>query len=505
MALLMLFALVAGAGTALSPCVLPVLPALLSAGVTGGRRRPVGIALGLAATFTVTIVGLASVIDGVGLGPGVTRTLAVVVLIGFGIVVAVPSLAARLEAPLGAALAPGPARTRRRLRVGPARRRGAGLRLRAVRGADPGRRHRRRSRVVAHRARRPRLRAGLCARAAGPLAGRARPGRARAVDRARTGPAARAGRRAHRHRHRHGDEPRRALPVGHRQPSARGARQPDAQPRDLARRVQPAERPARPVALRGRGHRAPGRRSGAPAAPRPRAGVHGQPALVQHPRRQAAEPRGAARQGRARRLLDLHVHQLPAHAALHRGVGRALSPRRPGHRRRPLAGVPLRARCRQRGGRHPPRGDPLSGGAGQQARDLGRLGQPVLARRLPHRRARPGPRRALRRGRLRPDRDEHPGAPDRGRPSQPGRDGRPQGRAAPDGAGDARDLPRPRARRALRPAAAARHAHLRAAAQARDEPLRAVGHLGTRTTSPRRRARTPPSTRRSSARTPISS
>jgi cytochrome c biogenesis protein CcdA len=60
MALLMLFALVAGAGTALSPCVLPVLPALLSAGVTGGRRRPVGIALGLAATFTVTIVGLAS-------------------------------------------------------------------------------------------------------------------------------------------------------------------------------------------------------------------------------------------------------------------------------------------------------------------------------------------------------------------------------------------------------------------------------------------------------------
>jgi cytochrome c biogenesis protein CcdA/thiol-disulfide isomerase/thioredoxin len=101
MALLMLFALVAGAGTALSPCVLPVLPALLSAGATGGRRRPVGIALGLAATFTVTIVGLASVIDGVGLGPGVTRTLAVVVLIGFGVVVAVPSLAARLEAPLG--------------------------------------------------------------------------------------------------------------------------------------------------------------------------------------------------------------------------------------------------------------------------------------------------------------------------------------------------------------------------------------------------------------------
>jgi cytochrome c biogenesis protein CcdA/thiol-disulfide isomerase/thioredoxin len=100
MAFLVVFALLAGAGTALSPCVLPVLPALLSAGATGGRRRPVGIALGLAATFTVTIVGLASVIDGVGLGPDVTRTLAVVVLIAFGVVMAVPPVAARLEAPL---------------------------------------------------------------------------------------------------------------------------------------------------------------------------------------------------------------------------------------------------------------------------------------------------------------------------------------------------------------------------------------------------------------------
>jgi cytochrome c biogenesis protein CcdA/thiol-disulfide isomerase/thioredoxin len=100
MALLVIFALLAGAGTALSPCVLPVLPALLSAGATGGRRRPVGIVLGLALTFTVTIVGLASLIDGVGLGPGATRTLAVVVLIGFGVVVALPSLAARIEAPL---------------------------------------------------------------------------------------------------------------------------------------------------------------------------------------------------------------------------------------------------------------------------------------------------------------------------------------------------------------------------------------------------------------------
>jgi cytochrome c biogenesis protein CcdA/thiol-disulfide isomerase/thioredoxin len=80
--------------------VLPVLPALLSAGATGGRRRPLGIVLGLAATFTVTIVGLATVVDGVGLGDGAARDLAIVALAGFGVAVAVPRLGDRLEAPL---------------------------------------------------------------------------------------------------------------------------------------------------------------------------------------------------------------------------------------------------------------------------------------------------------------------------------------------------------------------------------------------------------------------
>jgi cytochrome c biogenesis protein CcdA/thiol-disulfide isomerase/thioredoxin len=91
---------VAGAGTAVSPCVLPVLPALLSAGATGGRRRPLGVVLGLAATFTITIVGLATVVDGVGLGDSATRDVAIAVLLAFGLLIAMPALAARLEAPL---------------------------------------------------------------------------------------------------------------------------------------------------------------------------------------------------------------------------------------------------------------------------------------------------------------------------------------------------------------------------------------------------------------------
>ncbi len=126
MVLLVLFAFVAGAGTALSPCVLPVLPAVLSAGATGGRRRPLGVVIGLAVTFTVTIVGFGAVVDGVGLGDSALRTLAAVVLLAFGIALVVPRLGALLEGPLS-----------RLPRVGP-RGRGDGLRSGLLVGAALG-------------------------------------------------------------------------------------------------------------------------------------------------------------------------------------------------------------------------------------------------------------------------------------------------------------------------------------------------------------------------------
>jgi cytochrome c biogenesis protein CcdA/thiol-disulfide isomerase/thioredoxin len=97
MALLVIFAVLAGAGTALTPCVLPVLPALLSASATGGRRRPLGVIAGLVTTHTVAIVALASVIDGVGLADGFARTVAIVVLAGFGLAMLWPRLGMLVE------------------------------------------------------------------------------------------------------------------------------------------------------------------------------------------------------------------------------------------------------------------------------------------------------------------------------------------------------------------------------------------------------------------------
>ncbi len=98
MALLILFGFIAGAATALSPCVLPVLPIALSAGATGGRRRPLGIVAGLAVSFTFATVALVYVISALGLPNDFLRKLAIVVLLGFGIVLMIPPLAARLEA-----------------------------------------------------------------------------------------------------------------------------------------------------------------------------------------------------------------------------------------------------------------------------------------------------------------------------------------------------------------------------------------------------------------------
>ena len=105
MVLLIGFALVAGAATAVSPCVLPVLPVVLSAGVTGGRRRPLGVATGLAVSFTFATVALVYVIAALGLPDSLLRTLAIMVLIAFGLSLLVPPVADRLEAYLTRAAA----------------------------------------------------------------------------------------------------------------------------------------------------------------------------------------------------------------------------------------------------------------------------------------------------------------------------------------------------------------------------------------------------------------
>jgi cytochrome c biogenesis protein CcdA/thiol-disulfide isomerase/thioredoxin len=97
MTLLMIFAFIAGAATALSPCALPVLPVVFAAGVTGGRKRPLGIAVGLALSFTFAVVVLVYVISALGLPDSLLRTFAIAVLLVFGLSLVMPRAADWVE------------------------------------------------------------------------------------------------------------------------------------------------------------------------------------------------------------------------------------------------------------------------------------------------------------------------------------------------------------------------------------------------------------------------
>ncbi len=159
--------------------------------------------------------------------------------------------------------------------------------------------------------------------------------------------------------------------------------------------------------------------------------------LAQH---RPAHPGRPARQGRARRLLDVLVHQLPAHAAVPDRLVREVPRRRARDRRRALPRVRLREGHRERQGqRRPPRGH-LPDRAGQRLRHLAGLSPALLAGALPHRRHRRGATGALRRGLVRPDRGTDPPA---ARPGRHGHLGAVGARA--DRGPHARDLPRHRA------------------------------------------------------------
>ena len=464
-----------------------------------------GIALGLAATFTVTIVGLASVIDGVGLGPGVTRTLAVVVLIGFGVVMAVPPVAARLEAPLA-----------RLSRLGP-RSRGDGFASGLLVGAALG--------FVYAPCAGPILAAVIAVGAASSrtvpvglafalgsalvllalsLGGRALVERLRATGR---GPGLQRAlaRRPHPHRRRDGDEPRRALPVGDRRPPARRAGQSHAQPGDVARRGQPPGRPARPVALRRRGDRAT---RASPGRKLPRLGAApdftgnqrwfntpgGQPLSLKALRGKVVLvdfwtytcinclrtlPYLEAWDARYRRdglvIVGVHSPEFP----FERDAGNVAGAIKREGISYPVAQDNKLATWNAWGNQYWPaeylidaRGQVRDAHFGEGEYDKTEMNIRALLTEAGH--------------------------------PNPGAMAEPKGAVHPTRAVDAGDLSGPGARRALRPAAAAGHAHLRDAVAGSPRATSRSRAPGTRTRSPRPPARAPRSTPRSSARMPTS-
>lgn len=97
MILLFFFAFLAGVVTILSPCILPILPIVLSGSVGEGRRRPLGIVLGFAFSFTFFTLALASLVKATGIPADTVRNIAVVAVFLMGIFLLLPQTAVWLE------------------------------------------------------------------------------------------------------------------------------------------------------------------------------------------------------------------------------------------------------------------------------------------------------------------------------------------------------------------------------------------------------------------------
>ncbi len=94
-------ALLAGVLSVLSPCVLPLVPIVLGTAASEHRLGPVALAGGLALSFTVVGLFVATIGFAVGLDAGLFRTAAALLLVGIGGVLMLPSLQARLAGAAG--------------------------------------------------------------------------------------------------------------------------------------------------------------------------------------------------------------------------------------------------------------------------------------------------------------------------------------------------------------------------------------------------------------------
>ena len=101
MVLLLGIGFVAGVITAVSPCVLPVLPIVLAGGSAGGtRRRPYAIIAGLILSFTVFTLSASALLSALGLPEDTLRDVAIALLFVVAATLLVPRLGMVIEAPL---------------------------------------------------------------------------------------------------------------------------------------------------------------------------------------------------------------------------------------------------------------------------------------------------------------------------------------------------------------------------------------------------------------------
>ena len=97
MTVLLGFAFISGVVTILSPCILPVLPIVLSGGFGRGKARPFGVLAGFVVSFTVFTLSLTAIVQAFGIPVDTLRYVAVGLMVLLGLVMIVPGLRDRFE------------------------------------------------------------------------------------------------------------------------------------------------------------------------------------------------------------------------------------------------------------------------------------------------------------------------------------------------------------------------------------------------------------------------
>ncbi len=91
MILLLAFAFLAGIVTILSPCILPILPIILSSSVdSSGKKRPLGVVTGFIASFTFFTLFLSTIVKLSGIPAETLRFASIIILIIFGLSLLTP-------------------------------------------------------------------------------------------------------------------------------------------------------------------------------------------------------------------------------------------------------------------------------------------------------------------------------------------------------------------------------------------------------------------------------
>lgn len=98
MIILIAFAFLAGIVTILSPCILPVLPIVLSSSVdTSGKWRPLGVIIGFITSFTFFTLFLSTIVRLSGIPAESLRFLSIGILIIFGLSLLIPQFQMMVE------------------------------------------------------------------------------------------------------------------------------------------------------------------------------------------------------------------------------------------------------------------------------------------------------------------------------------------------------------------------------------------------------------------------